>query len=100
MTLFSYSISHNFPALKLWNEKSEAIVKINRVPKKASIWEIKGDIFVSSEIRQMKGNLHTVEYKCKWNEMDMYRRGCKHNVSSKFFPFSVNSRERIQLSQK
>ena len=31
------SISHNFPALKLWNEKSEAIVKINRVPKKTSI---------------------------------------------------------------
>ena len=59
MTLFSYSISHNFPALKLWNEKSEAMVKINRVPKKASIRAIKGDIFVSSEIRRMKGNLHT-----------------------------------------
>ena len=26
-----------------------------------------------------------VEYKCKWSEIDKYRRGCKHNVSSKFF---------------
>ena len=100
MTLFSYSISHNFPALKLWNEKSEAIVKINRVPKKASISEIKGDIFVPSEIRRVKGNLHTAEYKYKWSEKGTYRRGCKHSVSSKFFPFSVNSHERIQLSQK
>ena len=39
-TLFSYSISHNFPTLKRWNEKSEVklkkilIVKINRVPKR------------------------------------------------------------------
>ena len=31
----------------------------------------------------------------------MYLRGYKHNVSSKFFPFeSVNSHERITLSQK
>ena len=25
------------------------------------------------------------EYKCKWSEIDTYRRGCKHNVSSKVF---------------
>ena len=44
---------------------------MKRVPKEASIWEIEGDIFVSSEIRQMKGNLH----KCKGSKIDMSRRG-------------------------
>ena len=47
------------------------MVKINMVPKKASIWEIEGNILVSSEIRQIKGNLH----KCKWIKNDMNRRG-------------------------
>ena len=67
------------------------------MPKKASIWEMKGGIFVSSEIRQMMGNL----YKCKRSETDTSRRGCKHNVSSKFFPFeSVKAYQRIHLAQK
>ena len=47
------------------------MVKIKRVPKKASIWEIEGDILVSSEIHQMKGNLHM----CKWSKIDMNHSG-------------------------
>ena len=34
-------------------------------------------------------------YMCKWNEIDRYRHGCKHNISSIF----LLSHERIQWSQ-
>lgn len=69
---------------------------------KASIWEIKGDIFVSSEIHQIKGNYLHISVTCiKWSEIDTYYCGnhCKCKVSLKFFPAeSVNSHERIMLS--
>ena len=59
VTLISCSISANFPALKRWNEKSEVVIaKIKTVPQKASIWEFKIDIFVSSEILLMNSDLH------------------------------------------
>ena len=84
VTLFSYSISHNFPALKHWNESLRWSLKNlgsqnNRVPKEASIWEIKGDIFVSSEICRIN------KYKCKWGKIDMLnRRGCNASVNSSY----------------
>ena len=59
------------------------MVKIKRVPKKASIWEMKGGIFVSSEIRQVMGNL----YKCKRSETDTSRRGCKKQRFIEVFSF-------------
>lgn len=37
-------------------------VKMNRVPKMASILEIKGDIWVSSKIGRLKGNLHKIKH--------------------------------------
>ena len=80
VTLISCSISANFPALKRWNEKSEVVIaKIKTVPQKASIWEFKIDIFVSSEIQRMNSNL--------WSKIGTNCRGCKHNVSSKFSSF-------------
>ena len=44
---------------KVWSLAYKILIaKIKRVPKKASIWEFKINIFVSSEIRQMNSNLY------------------------------------------
>ena len=111
LTLFSYSISHNFPALKSWNEKSEENLKKSWWPKKTGcpkrqaceklkeskeIWE--KPFVVSSQICRRSGNLQI--RKCKWSKIDTYRCGTKCNVSTKFFPFeSLNWHDRIMLSQ-
>ena len=56
---FSYLSRIKMLEWKVWSLAYKILIaKIKRVPKKASIWEFKINIFVSSEIRQMNSNLH------------------------------------------
>ena len=44
---------------KVWSLAYKILIaRIERLPKKANIWEFKIDIFVSSEIQWMNSNLH------------------------------------------
>ena len=84
---------------KVWSLAYKILIaKIKRVPKKASIWEFKINIFVSSEIRQMNSNLHI-----SVSEAKLIRIAVVVNTTfpQSFFPFeSVKSHEGTQLAQK
>ena len=83
---------------KVWSLAYKILIaKIKRVPKKASIWEFKINIFVSNEIRQMNSNLHI-----SVSEAKLIRIAVVVNTTfpQSFFPFeSVNLHERAQLPQ-
>ena len=83
---------------KVWSLTFKILIaKIKRVPQKASVWEFKIDIFVSSEIRRINSNLHISVSEAKLIQIAVV---VNTTFPRSFFPFeSVNSHERAQLAQ-
>ena len=83
---------------KVWSLAFKILIaKIKRVPQKASVWEFKIDIFVSSEIRRINSNLHISVSEAKLIQIAVV---VNTTFPRSFFPFeSVNSHERAPLAQ-